>query len=73
VWGLALVHGISAGTDTGSAWATAAYAAAAAAVAGATAWRVLRARPLEAWELRLWPAAAAIVSCELVVAASLLV
>jgi len=71
VWALALVHGIAAGTDTGSVWATAAYALATGAVAGATAWRIVRARKLEAWAVRLWPATAVVVSCELVVAVSL--
>lgn len=72
VWTLALAHGIAGGTDARSAWATVIYATAAGAVAGATAWRFLRARPIESWERSVWPAAAAIVSCELVVALSLL-
>ena len=71
VWLLALAHGILGGTDTGTAWATATYALATSAVAGATAWRLLRPRPIEEWALLLWPATAAVVSCELVVALSL--
>jgi methionine sulfoxide reductase heme-binding subunit len=37
----ATVHGLTAGTDTGRAWASAVYLTAAGAVVGATAWRVL--------------------------------
>jgi sulfoxide reductase heme-binding subunit YedZ len=71
VWLLALAHGIFGGTDTGTLWATAAYAVAAAGVAGAVAWRFLRPRHVEEWALLLWPATAAVVSCELVVALAL--
>ena len=39
VWGLALVHGIFAGTDRGAPWADALYGCSAAAVAGFVAWR----------------------------------
>ena len=45
VWLLALVHGITAGTDTGSAWAIALYLAAAAAVGGLTAAKIVPAPP----------------------------
>ena len=41
VWTLALVHGITSGTDSGTAWAVTLYAVAAGSVAGLTAWRVL--------------------------------
>ncbi|MEZ5101568.1 MAG: ferric reductase-like transmembrane domain-containing protein [Thermoleophilia bacterium] len=44
VWALAIGHGIAAGTDSGTAWATALYGACAASVAGAVAWRALAAR-----------------------------
>jgi methionine sulfoxide reductase heme-binding subunit len=40
VWSLALVHGIAAGTDSGTAWAVALYALAAGSVAGLVVWRV---------------------------------
>jgi methionine sulfoxide reductase heme-binding subunit len=40
VWGLALVHGIASGTDSGTAWAVALYALAAGSVAGLVVWRV---------------------------------
>jgi len=39
VWSLALVHGIAAGTDSGTPWAVALYGVAAASVAGLVAWR----------------------------------
>jgi predicted ferric reductase len=42
VWGLALAHGIAAGTDAGTLWAGAVYAASFAAVAGLTAWRATK-------------------------------
>jgi sulfoxide reductase heme-binding subunit YedZ len=41
VWALALAHGIGAGSDTGSAWATALYGLCGASVAAAFTWRVL--------------------------------
>jgi predicted ferric reductase len=40
VWLLALVHGITSGTDTRSAWATALYGFAGASVAGLVTWRI---------------------------------
>ena len=42
VWLLALVHGVTAGTDSGSSWAVFVYLVAAAAVVGATTWRAVR-------------------------------
>ncbi len=39
VWGLALLHGIFAGTDRGAPWADALYGCSAATVAGFVAWR----------------------------------
>lgn len=68
VWTLALGHGIAAGTDSDQPWAVYLYAGCAAAVAGLLAWRLLVKRALESWELSVWPAAAAIVVGELVVA-----
>jgi sulfoxide reductase heme-binding subunit YedZ len=41
VWSLALVHGIVAGSDSGTLWAGALYGVAAASVAGLTTWRVI--------------------------------
>jgi len=41
VWSLALVHGLTAGADTGTAWAEVFYTLCAASVAGLTVWRVL--------------------------------
>jgi predicted ferric reductase len=45
VWSLALVHGITAGSDRTAAWATAFYALSVAAVASAGTWRALRLVP----------------------------
>jgi sulfoxide reductase heme-binding subunit YedZ len=42
VWLLALLHGITAGTDTGTAWGAGLYGVCTAAVAGAGAWRIAR-------------------------------
>ena len=41
VFGLATVHGLAAGTDSGQLWALVLYGAAAGAVVGAVAWRAL--------------------------------
>ena len=41
VWLLALVHGLTAGADTGTAWAEVLYTLCAATVAGLTVWRLL--------------------------------
>lgn len=41
VWALAIGHGIAAGTDSGTLWATALYGACAASVVGAVTWRAL--------------------------------
>jgi sulfoxide reductase heme-binding subunit YedZ len=66
VWLLALVHGVTAGTDRHSLWALMLYAFACATVAAGTVWRALRSRA-DAWSLRLWPGTAAIVAAEAVV------
>ncbi|MDQ2983580.1 MAG: ferric reductase-like transmembrane domain-containing protein [Actinomycetota bacterium] len=42
VWILALVHGITSGTDSGTPWAIALYLTSLGAVAGLTGWRALR-------------------------------
>ena len=68
VWALALLHGVTAGTDSREPWALALYAVSAASVAGLTVWRVLRAREISPWTIRLWPGTAAVVTAELVVA-----
>jgi predicted ferric reductase len=68
VWLLALVHGIASGTDSTTAWGVALYATSAGSVAGLTAWRALKAQQLDAWMLRLWPATAALLGAELIVA-----
>ncbi|HSC91874.1 MAG TPA: ferric reductase-like transmembrane domain-containing protein [Gaiellaceae bacterium] len=71
VWALALVHGLGAGTDTRTPWALSLYAVSAASVAGLTAWRLLGGSGRSGWALGLWPATAAVVSAELVVAVAL--
>lgn len=65
---LAVGHGIAAGSDSDQPWAVYLYAACGAAVAGLLAWRILAKRARASWELAAWPAAAAIVTGELVVA-----
>jgi len=67
VWILALGHGIAAGTDSDTAWAAYLYALCAAAVTAALGWRLLVKRTTP-WEAALWPAVAAVVVGELVVA-----
>jgi predicted ferric reductase len=73
VWLLALVHGITAGSDADTAWGLALYVGSTAAVAGTTVWRTLRSYRLAPWMLRLWPGTAAFVSAELVLALALVV
>ena len=63
VWLLALVHGVTAGTDSGSSWAIFVYLVAAAAVVGATTWRAVR-NASGAWGARLWPALTALAAAE---------
>jgi predicted ferric reductase len=71
VWLLALVHGVTAGTDSDTAWALLLYAFASATVGGLAAWRVLQQLSLPDWALWLWPATAAVVTAELVIALDL--
>jgi sulfoxide reductase heme-binding subunit YedZ len=68
VWLLALVHGVTAGTDRDTAWALLLYAFAGATVGGLAAWRALQRLTLPDWALWLWPATAAVVTAELVIA-----
>jgi sulfoxide reductase heme-binding subunit YedZ len=63
VWLLALVHGVTAGTDSGSSWAAFVYLVAAGAVVGATTWRAVR-HASGAWGARLWPALTALAAAE---------
>jgi predicted ferric reductase len=72
VWLLALLHGVTAGTDAGTIWGLGLFAVSGAAVAGATVWRILRAGGFAPWALRLWPGTAAVVVGELVIALSFL-
>lgn len=55
VWSLALIHGITAGSDTDTGWAQLLYACCAGAVAAAAAWRVSRS---SSWTTASAPAAA---------------
>jgi methionine sulfoxide reductase heme-binding subunit len=71
VWALAVVHGITAGTYSRTAWALALYALATGSVTGMTVSRALRSRSLSPWSEGLWPAAAGVLAVELVVALAL--
>jgi predicted ferric reductase len=71
VWLLALVHGVTAGTDSDTAWALLLYAIASATVGGLAAWRALQRVSVPDWALWLWPATAAVVTAELVIALDL--
>jgi sulfoxide reductase heme-binding subunit YedZ len=68
VWLLALVHGVTAGTDSKATWAQLVYLTAAAAVVGATAWRATRRSGAGPWAIRLAPAVGAVVAAELAIA-----
>jgi len=57
VWTLALVHGITAGSDSDTGWAQLLYACCAGAVAAAAAWRISRS---SSWTTGSAPAAAAV-------------
>jgi methionine sulfoxide reductase heme-binding subunit len=65
VWVLALGHGITAGSDSDTAWALALYAASASLVAGLTAWRVLTVRSAGSWAVRIGSPVAALVAADL--------
>jgi predicted ferric reductase len=52
VWVLALVHGITSGTDSGTLWAVTLYAVAAGSVAGLVMWRASGAGAVAAAEAR---------------------
>jgi DMSO/TMAO reductase YedYZ heme-binding membrane subunit len=71
VWGLALVHGITAGSDSHLYWVAGLYAASAGAVLGLLTWRLMRRRAVEPWARRLWPAAGGVFAAELIVALTL--
>jgi predicted ferric reductase len=63
VWLLALVHGVTAGTDSRAAWAFAVYLAAVAVVVAATTWRAVR-HVSGPWGARVWPALTALAAAE---------
>lgn len=65
VWALALGHGITAGSDSDTAWALALYAASASLVAGLTAWRVLTVHSAGSWAVRIGSPVAALVAADL--------
>ncbi len=68
VWGLVLLHGIAAGSDSDAMWAVAVYVLAAGAVAGATARRLATVRRAGSWAVGLATATAGILTAELVLA-----
>ena len=71
VWGLALVHGITAGSDSHLYWVAGLFAASGGAVLGLLAWRLMRRRAVAPWPRRLWPAAGGVFAAELIVALTL--
>jgi methionine sulfoxide reductase heme-binding subunit len=68
VWALSLVHGVTAGSETGAAWAQGLYLVSAALVVGAIAWRVARRRAAGPWALRLAPVIGGLVAAEFTLA-----
>ena len=67
VWLLALGHGVTAGTDSDTAWALALYVLCAGLVGGTTAWRVLRIRGAPEWAIRVWSPVVALAAADLAV------
>lgn len=67
VWLLALVHGVSAGTDNDTLWAVGLYVTSAGLVGGFTAWRVLQLRFAEPWAIRLGAPIAALLAADLAI------
>jgi predicted ferric reductase len=68
VWSLALVHAVTAGSDSDTGWARLMYVTCAGAVAAATAWRITRTRRAPQWAVALWTVTAGVVAGELVFA-----
>ena len=68
VWFLAFGHGITAGTDSDTRWATAVYLLASGSVAAASAWRLLRRYRAPAWAVVMWTGTAGVFAAELVLA-----
>lgn len=71
VWALALVHGIAAGSDSDTGWATLLYVVSAGAVASATAWRASKTRGAPAWAVRLAAGTAGLLGVEIVLTLAL--
>jgi predicted ferric reductase len=71
VWSLALVHGVTAGSDSDTGWARLLYVSCTAAVAAATAWRITRTRRAPRWAVALWTVTAGVGGGELVFALAL--
>ncbi len=67
VWLLALGHGVTAGSDSDTAWALALYVASAGLVAGMTAWRVLSTRSAGASAIRFGTPIAALAAADLAI------
>jgi predicted ferric reductase len=71
VWSLAVIHGVTAGSDSDTGWARLMYVTCAGAVAAATAWRITRTRRAPRWAIGLWTITAGVVVGELVFALAL--
>lgn len=67
VWLLVLVHGVTAGADSDTAWALALYVVSAGVVAGLTAWRVMRAHSIGPWTVRVCSPLAALAAADLAI------
>ena len=67
VWLLALGHGVTAGSDSDTAWALTVYVLAAGLVAGLTAWRILSLRSAGVWAVRLGSPIAALAAADLAI------
>ena len=67
VWALVLTHGVTAGTDSDTAWALGLYVVSAALVAGLTAWRILSTRSADTWAIRFATPIAALIAADLAI------
>jgi predicted ferric reductase len=71
VWLLVLVHGVTAGADSDTAWALTVYVGSAALVAGVTTWRILSRRASGVWAVRVVSPIAALLAADLAIALEL--
>ena len=67
VWLLVLVHGVTAGADSDTAWALGIYVTAAALVSGLTAWRILSRSSADVWAVRIASPIAALIAADLAI------